>query len=72
LNENAEQLLFDVAAAVPALINDHRLLVSILAQFLLKLAKARLVHRLYVQVTDAPVREFRHQLAPLFDPTLVA
>ena len=71
LHQDGQQLLFDVAAAVPALVNDQRLLVAVLANLFLELAQRRLTHRLDVQVADAPVRHFLNHLAPLPYPALV-
>ena len=40
LHQNRQQLLFDVAAAVPALIDDQRFLVAELANLFFELAQA--------------------------------
>src|SRR5437879_5690812 len=48
LDEDREQLLLNVAAAVPPLINDHRFLISIFTYLFFKLPERGLIHRLYV------------------------
>src|SRR5205085_1999226 len=55
LHQNRQQLLFDVTAAVPTLIDDHRFLVAELANLLLELSQARRVHRPNVNVADAAI-----------------
>ena len=72
LDQDRQQLLFDVAAAVPALVDDQRFLVADLADLLFELAQGGLVHRLDVQVADAAVRELLDLLAALFHPAFVA
>src|SRR6185295_15148403 len=72
LDQDRQQLLFDVAAAVPALIDDHRFLVAILAQLLLESSQRRWIHRLDVQVADTSTRQLINFLATLAHPTLVA
>src|SRR5262249_62178902 len=70
-DENGQQLLFDIAATIPTLIDDHRLLIAVLANLLLEFPQARLIHRANVNVSDAAVREFINSLSPLFHPAVV-
>ena len=67
-----QQFLLDVAAAVPALVDDQAFLVAELAQLLLELGQRRLVHRLDVQVADPAARELVDHRATLLDPPLVS
>src|ERR1043165_143879 len=71
LHEDREQLLFDVTAAVPALIDDHRFLVAELANLFLELSQGRLIHRADVQIADAAIRHLIYFLPAFFYPTIV-
>src|SRR6185369_15426858 len=71
LDQDRQQLLFDVATTIPTLIDDHRFLVAILAQLFFKPAQRWRIHRLDVQVADASARQLINFLAALLHPTLV-
>src|SRR6185369_6672353 len=71
LDQNREQLLLDVAATIPTLIDNHRFLVAILAQLFLEPAQRRRIHRLDVQVADPTIRELINFLPAIFHPTLI-
>src|SRR5262249_20139010 len=72
LHQNRQQLLFDVAAAVPALVDDHRILVAEFANFFFELPQTWLVHRANMNVADAAIGKFVNFLPPLFHPALVS
>src|SRR6185369_9111404 len=72
LDQDREQLLFDVAAAIPALIDHHRFLVAKLAKLFLKLSQRRWIHCLDVQVADTSARKLVDFLPALFDPPVIA
>ena len=72
LNQDRQQFLLDVAAAVPALVDDQAFLVTELGQVLLELRQRRLIHRLDVQVSNPAAGELIDLLAPFFHPAVVA
>src|SRR6266852_3593147 len=71
LHQDREQFLLDVAATIPALVDDHRFFVAELANLFFELAQARRVHRLNVQIADASAGQLVNFLAALFYPALI-
>jgi hypothetical protein len=71
LHEDRQQFLFDVAAAVPTLIDNQRFFVAELANLFFKLSQRRLIHRADMHVTDAAIRHLVDFLPALFHPTIV-
>src|SRR5262249_18172640 len=71
LAEDGEELLLDVPAAIPALVDHEPFLVPEFPEILPEPGQRGLVHRLDVEVADPSARELVHHRAAVLDPALV-